>query len=147
MKSRKTVTHVNLMNEVTRQLSEKFIPDPQAIKKRIESLIEVNAPSSPCVGFNDVCFRGNTLTERRTTGGHMFTRHSADMFCLGAVFLLVLSPYQMSVQVVLKCIHMYTTYHVRMYNTTFLVCQWDICHRFIFQVVGNRERHVIDHYL
>ncbi len=40
MKIRKELDHGNLVAEVTRQLSARFQPTPQSIKKRIESLIE-----------------------------------------------------------------------------------------------------------
>jgi len=40
MKARKTLHHNNLIAEVSKQLSVRFIPAPQFIKKRIESLIE-----------------------------------------------------------------------------------------------------------
>ncbi|KAG6820945.1 hypothetical protein H0H93_009181 [Arthromyces matolae] len=40
MKDRKHMTHNDLINEVTRQLSARFHPDPLHIKKRIEGLIE-----------------------------------------------------------------------------------------------------------
>jgi cullin 3 len=40
MKTRKSLDHNTLVAEVTRQLSSKFVPSPQHIKKRIESLIE-----------------------------------------------------------------------------------------------------------
>jgi len=40
MKSRKNMDHANLCLEVTKQLSSRFMPNPQVIKKRIESLIE-----------------------------------------------------------------------------------------------------------
>lgn len=40
MKARKTLHHNDLISEVTRQLSTRFNPQPQNIKKRIESLIE-----------------------------------------------------------------------------------------------------------
>lgn len=40
MKSRKTATHTQLVNEVTRLLAQRFPPKPQTIKKQIESLIE-----------------------------------------------------------------------------------------------------------
>lgn len=40
MKARKTMKHNDLIAEVTRQLSIRFTPAPQFIKKRIESLIE-----------------------------------------------------------------------------------------------------------
>lgn len=41
MKDRKHITHNDLINEVTRQLSGRFQPQPNMLKKRIESLIEV----------------------------------------------------------------------------------------------------------
>jgi len=44
MKDRKCMSHNGLINEVTQHLTSKFIPEPLAIKKRIEHLIEV----SPC---------------------------------------------------------------------------------------------------
>ncbi|KAF0696286.1 Aste57867_12984 [Aphanomyces stellatus] len=40
MKTRKSMQHNNLMTEVTRQLTSRFVPSPQMIKRRIESLIE-----------------------------------------------------------------------------------------------------------
>ena len=40
MKARKTLSHNDLIAEVTRQLSNRFSPPPMFIKKRIESLIE-----------------------------------------------------------------------------------------------------------
>jgi len=40
MKSRKVLEHNQLISEVTQQLRARFLPDPNTIKKRIESLIE-----------------------------------------------------------------------------------------------------------
>jgi cullin 3 len=40
MKARKTLHHNELIAEVTRQLQVRFLPRPQFIKKRVESLIE-----------------------------------------------------------------------------------------------------------
>ncbi|BGP14809.1 hypothetical protein JCM10213v2_002764 [Rhodosporidiobolus nylandii] len=40
MKDRKTLVHVDLVNEVIRQLSHRFQPTPQMVKKSIERLIE-----------------------------------------------------------------------------------------------------------
>jgi len=40
MKSRKELNHNNLISEVTRQLSSRFLPNTAVIKARIESLIE-----------------------------------------------------------------------------------------------------------
>jgi len=40
MKARKHMTHNELVNEATRQLASRFLPDPMSIKKRIEALIE-----------------------------------------------------------------------------------------------------------
>jgi len=45
MKDRKRMTHTDLVNEVIRQLSSKFHPEPILIKRRIENLIEVGFPS------------------------------------------------------------------------------------------------------
>ncbi|KAL7554184.1 hypothetical protein ACHAWF_017590, partial [Thalassiosira exigua] len=40
MKARKALGHNDLVAEVTRQLSGRFVPSPQFVKKRVESLIE-----------------------------------------------------------------------------------------------------------
>lgn len=40
MKARKTLDHTNLVTDVTKQLSSRFMPNPLVVKKRIESLIE-----------------------------------------------------------------------------------------------------------
>lgn len=40
MKARKSMEHNNLIAEVTKQLSSRFVPNPVIIKKRVESLIE-----------------------------------------------------------------------------------------------------------
>jgi cullin 3 len=40
MKARRTLDYANLVAEVTRQLSSRFVPAPQDIKKRVEDLIE-----------------------------------------------------------------------------------------------------------
>ena len=40
MKTRKTLDHNTLVAEVSRQLSQRFTPTPQTIKKRVEGLIE-----------------------------------------------------------------------------------------------------------
>jgi cullin 3 len=42
MKDRKQMAHNDLINEVTRQLATRFQPNPQDIKKRIETLIDVS---------------------------------------------------------------------------------------------------------
>ena len=36
------MTHNDLVNEVTKQLASRFLPDPLAIKKRIEALLDVS---------------------------------------------------------------------------------------------------------
>jgi cullin 3 len=41
MKDRKTLGHNDLINEVTKLLANRFSPQPQMIKRRIEMLIEV----------------------------------------------------------------------------------------------------------
>lgn len=40
MKARKSLRHNDLVAEVTRQLSSRFVPSPTVIKSRIESLID-----------------------------------------------------------------------------------------------------------
>jgi len=40
MKDRKTLGHNDLINEVTKLLANRFSPQPQMIKRRIEMLIE-----------------------------------------------------------------------------------------------------------
>ena len=40
MKDRKQLAHIDLVNEVIRQLSHRFQPSPQMVKKSIERLIE-----------------------------------------------------------------------------------------------------------
>lgn len=42
MKSRKELSHNELVHETTKILCSKFAPSPQSIKKRIEALIEVS---------------------------------------------------------------------------------------------------------
>lgn len=42
VKARKSLIHNDLIAEVTKQLSIRFNPSPQVIKKRIESLIELD---------------------------------------------------------------------------------------------------------
>lgn len=41
MKNKKHMTHNGLVNEVTLQLTSRFLPDPRDIKERINALIEV----------------------------------------------------------------------------------------------------------
>lgn len=49
MKDRKHMGHNELVNEVTRQLASRFAPNPLAIKKRIEALLDVSICGSiPC---------------------------------------------------------------------------------------------------
>ncbi len=45
MKGRQHMVHNDLVNDVTRQLAPRFVPDPLDIKRRIEGLIEVSAIS------------------------------------------------------------------------------------------------------
>jgi len=40
MKDRKVLQHTDLVNEVIRQLSSRFLPKPAMIKKAIERMIE-----------------------------------------------------------------------------------------------------------
>jgi Cullin protein neddylation domain len=48
MKAHKNMTHIELVNETTRQLASRFLPDPMSIKKRIEALIEVRGLGFAC---------------------------------------------------------------------------------------------------
>ena len=48
--------HNSLVHEVTQQLASKFIPEPLAIKKRIEHLIEV---SNLHIYFNSLRYSPN----------------------------------------------------------------------------------------
>jgi len=41
MKNKKHMAHNGLVNEVTLQLTPRFLPDPRDIKERIDTLIEV----------------------------------------------------------------------------------------------------------
>ena len=51
MKDRKHMNHTNLVHEVTQQLASKFTPEPLAIKKRIEQLIEVSKATDILLSF------------------------------------------------------------------------------------------------
>ena len=54
------MTHTDLVNEVTRQLSSRFQPNPLSIKKRIEGLIEVRVyPSDDILLHPNKFFREN----------------------------------------------------------------------------------------
>jgi hypothetical protein len=70
MKDRKHMTHTTLVNEVTRQLSHRFQPNPLNIKKRIEGLIEVS-PHNHNSDFANEYLRENiwsgAKTENHTT--------------------------------------------------------------------------------
>jgi len=49
------MTHNDLINEVTRLLASRFVPNPNIIKKRIEGLIEVSGPVLRNGTVVDVC--------------------------------------------------------------------------------------------
>ena len=53
MKNRKHMTHNDLVNEVTRQLSSRFQPNPLSTKKRIEGLIEVGSDPYGWMGVTE----------------------------------------------------------------------------------------------
>lgn len=61
------MTHNDLINEVTRQLATRFSPNPLAIKKRIEALLDVGSPF-PLNFTNVLTFfsSGNTWTVEKT---------------------------------------------------------------------------------
>jgi len=65
MKDRKTLGHNDLINEVTKLLANRFSPQPQMIKRRIEQLIEVRNQinSDLRILLKEVSFRKNTLRE------------------------------------------------------------------------------------
>lgn len=57
------MTHNDLVNEATRQLSVRFYPQPNDIKKRIEHLIEVHLASSFTTPYLTFSFAGGFLRE------------------------------------------------------------------------------------
>ena len=65
------MTHNDLVNEVTRQLTGRFLPNPLDIKKRIEGLIEASPrlkfrlihPSYSC-GFSESIWNGVKIVNR-----------------------------------------------------------------------------------
>ena len=68
MKDRKRCGHNDLINEVTRQLSSRFHPNPLDIKKRIENLIEVCLSSAllPVISRLTLSFSANTSNAATT---------------------------------------------------------------------------------
>ena len=50
------MTHIELVNEATRQLASRFLPVPINIKKRIEALIEVGGV--PGFGVREIALYG-----------------------------------------------------------------------------------------
>jgi hypothetical protein len=59
MKARKTLEHRDLVVDVTKQLQQRFMPAPDLIKKRIESLIEREV----CFMFHLIVNNSSTLKE------------------------------------------------------------------------------------
>jgi hypothetical protein len=53
MKDQKHMTHNGLVNEVTLQLTSRFLPNPVNIEKRIEALVEVGGVSLFSVAETD----------------------------------------------------------------------------------------------
>lgn len=53
--------HTGLIHEVTQQLTSKFTPEPLAIKKRIEQLIEVSDCKLRIFTCSPSCSRENIL--------------------------------------------------------------------------------------
>ena len=58
MKSRKKMDHSQLVNEVVRLLSSRFVPNPTVVKRRIESLIEREFVCLFCLCLSFVCCFG-----------------------------------------------------------------------------------------
>lgn len=69
MKSRKTLAHNDLVNEVVQQLMQRFQPTPALIKKRIESLLERGTSYDSRAGKL-------TTHDRISRGRHAFTHRS-----------------------------------------------------------------------
>jgi Cullin protein neddylation domain len=67
MKSRKHMTHNDLVNEATRQLSSRFLPNPLNIKKRIEAVIEVRLQIY-FFGRSSVLAHGGVIRENISSG-------------------------------------------------------------------------------
>ena len=60
------MTHIDLVNEVTRQLASRFQPNPLAIKKRIEGLIEVSVINTVLVTGLRCFFSANIWRDAMT---------------------------------------------------------------------------------
>lgn len=76
MKDRKKLSHNDLVNDVTRQLAARFRPNPMAIKKRIESLIEASSPASSEASTlaDKYWFNRETIWNVERTSGLTLTR-------------------------------------------------------------------------
>jgi hypothetical protein len=88
MKSRKRLGHNELIGEVTRQLAARFLPQPQVVKKRIESLIGAFVGVCVCgcgvwvgVGVGGGCCGGN-----RKGGGGGAARGVSSRVCVYGVW-------------------------------------------------------------
>jgi hypothetical protein len=66
--ARKSMEHSNLIAEVTKQLTARFVPNPLLIKKRIESLIEREyLERSKADRFVDICPRFSYIFLEKST--------------------------------------------------------------------------------
>jgi hypothetical protein len=64
------MSHSELVNEVIRQLTTRFHPDPGQIKKRVESLIEVRS----CSSSEDTKLRPHDLSENTSSAARIANR-------------------------------------------------------------------------
>ena len=86
MKDRKHMSHNDLVNEVTRQLSSRFLPQPIIIKKRIEGLIEVCFLISQ-LNRKSICHSVSIWNDARI-GNHTTTWYVLISLLLLRLFLL-----------------------------------------------------------
>lgn len=71
MKNRQIMTHNDLINEVTQQLTNKFLPEPIVIKKRVEGLIEVRKIWLPCFFYlPSKIFNRKSISSDAKIGSH-----------------------------------------------------------------------------
>ena len=83
--------HIDLVNEATRQLTSRFLPDPTHIKKRIEALIEVrNRVTTPPEMPSNTGIRENISSDVKTVN-HIIIWQVTYLSLTGRPLILVLS--------------------------------------------------------